>query len=147
MALQAFLDAKAGENEHGVFWQTSKLREAYALAVAASEAEERMPWWHIHRPTHMNGWECFGAVPRVEPPTLRRLGTGYDGKGKPGTEKWGPGEVRLGVSDVNISTYAGHQCGAYIYVVGPEKDDVEARWHLAAATWTEMGGRLWPTKR
>ena len=35
----AFLDSKAGENEHGVFFQTSKLRAAYKAAeeVMASE--------------------------------------------------------------------------------------------------------------
>lgn len=33
--VRALVDAKAGENEHGVFWQTSKLREAYRLAEEA----------------------------------------------------------------------------------------------------------------
>lgn len=33
--VRAFVDSKAGENEHGVYWQTSKLREAYSLAEKA----------------------------------------------------------------------------------------------------------------
>lgn len=145
-ALQAFVDAKAGENEHGVYWQTSKLREAYALAEAVVQAGRPLPWWMVQRPDHMRGWECFGVTGDKDP-TLRRLGVGYDGKGEPGNEKWGPGEVRLGVSSIYLGTFADHTAGALIHVDGPEKDDVERRWHLANKTWNEIGERLWPKSR
>ena len=103
------------------------------------------PRWGRHHATHMKGWEAFGVVPG-DSPTVRPLGT-YHGGGKPGTEKWGPGEVKLGVAGIEFITSADDRSGCYLYVIGTEKDDVEKRWHLAAALWNEMGERLWPTTR
>ena len=103
------------------------------------------PRWGRHHATHMKGWEAFGVVPGTTP-TVRQLGMFYGG-GKPGTEKWGPGEVKLGVAGIEFITSADCPEGAYLYVLGTEKDDVERRWHLAAGLWIEMGERLWPTSR
>lgn len=33
--VRAFVDAKAGTNEHGVYWNTAKLRQAYVRAKDA----------------------------------------------------------------------------------------------------------------
>lgn len=101
------------------------------------------PRWGVHQPSHMKGWEAFG-VTKASPPTVRRLGTGWDGKGKPGTEKWGPGEVKDGVASVEISSYGDHPAGAYIYVVGTDEDAVEKRWRTAASVWQQIGDVLWP---
>ena len=89
------------------------------------------PRWGVHHPSHMKGWEAFG-VTNASPPTVRRLGTGHDGKGKPGTEKWGPGEVVNGVASVQISSYGDHPTGAYIYVVRTAEDNGHRRRRIAA---------------
>lgn len=103
-------------------------------------------WW-VHHPDHMKGWEAFGCTDKPDELHVRQLGTGYDGKGKPGTERWGKGEVKLGVSGMHFGTWADNTDGAFLHVVGTERADVEARWHVAAQAFNEMRATLWPTSR
>lgn len=106
--------------------------------------EERQPWW-LHHPDHMKGWEAFGISGRV--PTVRQLGVGYDGKQEPGTTPWGKGEVKLGVAGIHIGTFADSPDGAYIYVVGTTREDVEARYHAAVDAFAHIQLMLWPSRR
>lgn len=90
----------------------------------------------------MKGWEAFGVVPG-ERLTVRRLGSGYDGKGKLGTEKWAPGETRNGVSTVEIHTFADAPDGAYIYVCGTTEQGVEKAWRRAADGFKAIREAVW----
>lgn len=136
------------------------LAEAAAELEAAHAEIERLrtdlrtvhepPRWYRIHPTHMKGWEAFGVVgpDRSDPPTVRRLGElPKPLKSDLGTEKWGPGEVKLGVGGIELITSGDHPAGAYLYVLGTEGVDVERRWRLVADLWDEIGGRLWPTSR
>ncbi len=133
--------AQEAVTAHNAAIEYEAKQEAAADPWGAQEAE---PWWR-HHPDHMKGWEAFGVTGNE--PTVRQLGTGYNGKGKPGTDPWGPGEVKLGVGGVEFSTHADCPTGAYLYVVGTERDDVERRWRLADTAWRTFGPTLWPKSR
>lgn len=105
---------------------------------------EPKPWW-LHHPDHMKGWEAFGCTSQA--PTVRQLGVGYKGTEPPGTEPWGSGEVKLGVAGVHWSTHADDPSGAYIYVVGTTREDVEARYYVAVDAFAHVQAMLWPSSR
>lgn len=105
---------------------------------------EPKPWW-VQHPDHMKGWEAFGITGSA--PTVRQLGVGYKGTDPPGTTPWGSGEVKLGVAGIHLSTHADYTDGAYIYVVGTTREDVEARYHTAADAFAHVQAMLWPASR
>lgn len=115
------------------------------------------PWWS-HHPDHMKGWEAFGCT--GQEPIVRRLGIvtfGKKGTGpggerdpatteeRPGTDPWGVGEVSKGVAGVHLSTHADDQKGAYLHVVGTEKEDVETRWRAIDAAFQRWAPTFWPS--
>ncbi len=118
--------------------------------VFAFDRKANQPW--PHTPIHMKGWEAFGLADTPDEITVRRLGEVTIRKGvltteeKPGTESWGPGEVKLGVAWVSISTSA-DSSDAFIQVVGTERKDVEARWHVARSAYLSIRDSLWPRSR
>lgn len=103
------------------------------LGVISDPRRVKLPGPRIH-PTHMKGWEAFGTD-RDEAPLVRPLGVwewngGRLDKWKPGTTPWGAGEVRRGVSTIEIITSA-DSSGAFIYVDGTTEKGVTDAWHKA----------------
>lgn len=109
-------------------------------AVAVSEHPIR-----VHHPDHMKGWEAFGGSDGV--PTVRRLGSGADGKSKPGTIPFARGETKLGVCSIETHSYADAPDAAYIYVVGVTEEDARRAWNTAAIVWAASRDTLWPKSR
>jgi hypothetical protein len=108
------------------------------------------PWW-VNHAEHMKGFEAFGVSGRE--PTVRRLGLVTFKRGeatteeRPGTELWGPGEVRRGVAGVYFSTHGDDPDGAYIYVIGTSRQAVEDRWRVADGVFQRIRESLWPEHR
>lgn len=105
-----------------------------------------LPGPRIH-PTHMKGWEAFGtndgADPLVRPLGIWEWNGGKLDKWKPGTEPWGAGETKRGVSTIEIITSADSE-GAFIYVDGTTEKGVTDAWYRARQAFVTFRHILWP---
>lgn len=103
------------------------------------------PCSHIHRPSHMRGWEAFGVTDGLEP-TVRRLGLVVGRNAdqvRPGTEPFGPGETRNGVWSIEVHTFADNPGEAYVYVVGTTEKGVGRAWRKTRNAWRDMSKSIW----
>lgn len=113
-------------------------------SVAAAKVAMRRLDGHVH----MRGWEAFGT--EHDEPEVRRLGTvtftrsgGIAIREHDDAEDWPPSELYNGVAAISIGSYGDHPAGAYIAVVGPDRDAVEAAWRRARSVFLAAADTLW----
>lgn len=93
-----------------------------------------LPWWAVDGP---GPWEVAGAIgsTRFPVPTLSSLDN------SDGRYDWPPAEVHAGVAAFVINLHGDDPGGAWIRVVGPDRDAVVAAW-VRAKTAIKGGAGL-----
>jgi len=101
-------------------------------------------------PTHMKGWETFGAVPGGAEPISRPLGLVTFPKRtdeiviEEGTEEFSDDGVQGGVATVEIHSHGDSPTGAYVYVCGPDRAAVEACFDEVVDRLAGFLSEVWP---